>query len=73
MSDQKPFFGVRVLEPNTGTYSKQTLKQCCSLNVNEKKHHYNPRITEVDQGNFAPLVFTEDWEAGGMGSEGRAF
>ena len=70
MSGQKAFFDVRVFNPNARRYSKQTLKQCYSINENEKKRHYNTRIMEVDQGSFTPLVFTV---AGGIGREGRAF
>ena len=70
VSGQKAFFDVRVFDPNAQRYSKQTLKQCFSLNENEKKRYYNTRIMEVDQGSFTPLVFTV---AGGIGGEGRAF
>ena len=67
---QKAFFDVRVFDLNARWYSKQTLKQCYSLNENEKKRYYNTRIMEVDQSSFTPLVFTV---AGGIGGEGRAF
>ena len=70
VSGQKLFFGVTVFNPNAQRYSKQTLKQCYSINENEKKRHYNTRIMEVDQGSFTPLVFTV---AGGIGREVRAF
>ena len=70
VSGQKAFFDVRVFDPNAGSYSKQTLKQCYSLTENEKKRYYNTRIMEVDQGSFTPLVFTI---AGGIGGEDRAF
>ena len=33
---------------------------------NEKKRNYNPRVTEIEQGTFTPLVFTT---TGGMGDE----
>ena len=59
VSGQKAFFDVRVFNPNARRYSKQTLKQCYSINENEKKRHYNTRIMEVDQVSFTPLVFTE--------------
>ena len=70
VSGQKAFFNVRVFDPNARRYSKQTLKQCYSLNKKEKKRYYNTRIMEVDQGSFTPLVFTV---AGGIGGEVRAF
>ena len=70
VSGQRVFFDLRVFDPNAQRYSKQTLKQCYSMNENEKKRHYNTRIMEVDQGSFTPLVFTV---AGGIGGEGRAF
>ena len=59
VSGKKAFFDVRVFDPNAQRYSKQTLKQCYSLNENEKKRYYNTRIMEVDQGSFMPLVFEE--------------
>ena len=70
VSGQRAFFDIRIFDPNAQRYSKQTLKQCYSMNENEKKRHYNTRIMEVDQGSFTPLVFTV---AGGIGGEGRAF
>ena len=48
VSGPKAFFDVRVFNPNARRYSKQTLKQCYFINENEKKHHYNTRIMEVD-------------------------
>ena len=70
MSGQKAFFDVRVFNPNARRYSKETLKQCYSLNENEKKSHCNTRIMEVDQSSFTPLVFTVPE---GIGGEVRAF
>ena len=73
VSYQKGFFDVRVFDSNARRYSKHTLntlKQCYSLNENEKKRHYNTRIMEVNQGSFIPLVFTV---AEGTGGEDRAF
>ena len=70
MSGQKAFFDVRVFDPNAQSYSKKTLKQCYSLNENEKKRNYNTKIMEVYQGSFTPLIFTV---VEGMGDEGRAF
>ena len=61
---------VRIFDPNIRMYSKQTLKQCYSLNENEKKRHCSTRVMEVDQGSFTSLVFTV---AGGMEGKGRAF
>ena len=58
VSGERAFFDVRVFDPDARRYSKQTLKQCYSMNENEKKRHYNTRIMEVDQGSFTPLVFT---------------
>ena len=39
VSGQRAFFDVRVFDPNAQRYSKQTLKQCYSMNENEKKRH----------------------------------
>ena len=47
VSGQRAFFDVSVFDPNARRYSKQTLKQCYSMNENEKKRHYNARIMEV--------------------------
>ena len=52
------FFGVRVFNTNAKRYLRQTLKQCYTINKNEKKHHCKNRIMEVDLGSFTPLVFT---------------
>ena len=68
VSGQKAFFDVTVFYPNVQRYSKETLKQCYSLNKHEKKRHYNTRI--MDQGSFTPLVFTV---ARVIRDEGRAF
>ena len=70
VSGQRAFFDIRVFDSNARRYSKQTLKQCYSMNENEKKRHCNTRIMEVDQGSFTPLFFTV---AGGIGGERRAF
>ena len=70
MSGQKAFFDVTVSGKYARRYSKQTLKQCHSMNKNEKKSHYNTRIMEVDQVSFMPLVFAV---AGGIGGEDRGF
>ena len=70
VSGQKAFFDVRVFDPNARRYSKQTLKQCYSINENENKRHDNIGIMEVDQGSFTPLDFTF---AEGIGGEDRAF
>ena len=48
VSGQKAFFDGRVFDPNARRYSKQTLKQCYSMNEIEKKRHYNTKIMEVD-------------------------
>ena len=70
MSRQKAFFYVRLFDPNAQRYSKQTLKQCYSMNENEKKRHCNTKIMEVDRGSFTSLVFAV---AEGIGGEGRTF
>ena len=67
---QRAFFDVRVFNPNAQRYLRQTLKQSYAVNEKEKKHHYNRRIMEVDQGSFTPLVFTVN---GGMASECKVF
>ena len=67
---QRAFFDVRVFNPNAQRYLRQTLKQSFVVNEREKKHHYNSRIMEVDQGSFTPLVFTLN---GGMAGECKVF
>ena len=61
VSGQRAFFDLRVFDPNAQRYLKQALKQCYSMNENEKKRRYNTRIMEVDQGGFTPLVFYSSW------------
>ena len=63
---QKAFVVVRVFDPNTRRYSKQTLKLCYSLNEKQKKRHYDSKKCKW----IKISVFTI---AGGMRSEGRAF
>ena len=42
VSGQKVFFDIRVFEPKIRRYSKQTLKQCCSLNEMKRNATQTP-------------------------------
>ena len=38
IKSQKAFFDVRVFKPNAKSHLRQTLKQCCAINENEKRN-----------------------------------
>ena len=52
------FFDIRVCHPNADSYKDLSPKQIYRIHENEKKHKYNSRVTEIEQGTFTPLVFT---------------
>ena len=60
------FFNVRVFDLNAKRYSAQSLQRCYINNEKKKKHQYNMRVLQVENGSFTPLVFSIN---GGMGRE----
>ena len=64
--EQSAFFDVRVFHPNAYSCKSLTPKQIYKLHENDKKHLYSSRVLEVEQGTFAPLVFTT---TGGLSDE----
>ena len=52
------FFDIRVCHPNADSFRDLSPKQIYRIHENEKKRKYNSRVTEIEQGTFAPLVFT---------------
>ena len=52
------FFDVRIFDQNAQRYENKTLKRRYELNGHEKKRDYSSRILNVEQGSFAPLVFS---------------
>ena len=54
------------MPPNVDSHKDLTLDQVYRLHENEKKRMYEPRVLEVEQASFTPLVFTT---TGGMGRE----
>ena len=67
---QRTFFDVRIFDPNAQRHENKTLKRCYELNESEKKRDYSSRILNVEQGSFAPLVFSI---TGGMGRDCSMF
>ena len=64
------FFDVRVCHPNAESYTDLTPQQIYSKRENEKKQKYAERILQIEQGTFAPLIFTT---TGGMAPECQMF
>ena len=67
---EKAFFDVRVFNPFASTNLKHQLGSCYHLHEMEKRRQYDERVREVEQGSFAPLVFTT---SGGMGKQATVF
>ena len=61
---QNAFFDVRVFNPYAPSHRGTTLAQCYRRNEQEKKHAYEERVREIENGSFSPLVFST---SGGMG------
>ena len=55
---QRAFFDVRVFDENAQRRENKTLKKCYELKEHEKKRDYSSRVLNVEQGSFAPLVFS---------------
>ncbi len=62
----KVFGDVKVFNPLTKAYSKQTLNGAHKSNENEKKRKYGERVLNVEHGTFTPLIFSC---LGGMSTE----
>ena len=67
---QQAFLDIRVFDPNKCRQSNSSLSQCYAINEKEKKHNYNQRILQVEQGTFSPLVFSI---YGDLGRDCQAF
>ena len=61
---------VRIFNPNSESYSAQTLAQLYIQQENQKKRQYLNRVLQVEKGSFSPLVFTT---TGGMAPEATRF
>ena len=61
---------VRIFNPNSESYSAQTLAQLYIQQENQKKRQYHNRVLQVEKGSFSPLVFTT---TGGMAPEATRF
>ena len=55
---QRVFFDVRVFDPNAQRRENKTLEKCYELKEHEKERDYSSRVSNVEQGSFAPLVFS---------------
>ena len=60
------FFDVRVFNPYAAS-NFQPLTTCYKKHENIKKHAYEQRIREIEQGTFTPLVMSLN---GGLGMAG---
>ena len=67
---QQAFFDVKVINPNSVSYSKVSMKKLLERAENKKKRAYNDRIRNVEQGTFTPLIFSI---TGGMGVEAERY
>ena len=65
-----PFFDIRTTNADCATHERRTIKAVLQHNEQEKKRKYNPRIMEVEQGTFTPIVVTVK---GVMGPEATRF
>ena len=66
ITSQKAFLDVRVFNPLAGRYGNSNISKAYEINEKEKKRAYNERVQEIEQGQFAPLVFSA---MGGMSRE----
>ena len=57
-------FDVRVFNPNSTSYQNLEMTTCYRHHEGEKRHAYEHRVREEEQGSFTPLVFST---SGGMG------
>ena len=55
---QVAYAEVRVFKPLDKYHLNQTLQSVHKRNENEKKHHYNEKIINVEHDSFTPLVFS---------------
>ena len=65
-SMERTFLDVRVMHPNSPSYSDKSIEQIYAQHEREKKSKYNNRILQVEKGSFTPLIFST---TGGMGPE----
>ena len=65
-SMERTFLDVRVMHPNSPSYSDKMIEQIYLQHEREKKSKYNSRILQVEKGSFTPLIFST---TGGMGPE----
>ena len=67
---ERTFLDVRVMHPNSPSYSDKTTEQIYKMHENEKKRSYNDRVLHVEKGSFSPLIFST---TGGMGPEATKY
>ena len=65
-SMERTFLDVRVMHPNSPSYSDKSVEQIYAQHEREKKSKYNSRVLQVEKGSFTPLIFST---TGGMGPE----
>ena len=66
----KAFFDVRIFNPFAKTHLSTKLPTVFAQQEQQKKHHYNERIINVEHGSFTPIVMSA---YGGCGRETEMF
>ena len=65
---QHAFFDVKIINPNSATYSNITQEKAYKPAEHEKKRNYNDRILNVEHDTFTPLIYSIN---DGMGTEAQ--
>jgi hypothetical protein len=55
---QQAFFDIRVTNADCDSQKDKPLKTILRKHEEEKKRSYNPRVMEIEQGTFTPIVLT---------------
>ena len=67
---QVAFFDIQVVNPNSKSYLKKSVKSVLQQCERQKINKYNERILNVERGTFCPLIFSI---TGGCGPEAKIF
>ena len=66
----RSFVDIRITHPNCPSNENKSLETILLQHEKEKKDSYQERVTQVEKGNFTPLVFLT---SGGMSRECTKF
>ena len=64
------FWARRVLQVNSKCYQTKSTSEVFKEQEDQKKHKYQQRVLDVEEGSFTPLVFGTN---GGMGNQCQHF